>query len=779
MANHIDLLSKAVAIATHYGNGQEQRISDNEFMTCCPIHSDNTPSFHVTVTDRILVKCMAGCDQRDVIEKIKKDGLWPAAPGPTNNGKPYTNVPPHKIPDWDSVHLGTTKPSAIYTYTDQDNNPWFWVLRLDTPKGKNIRPYSSVHDPKTGKDTFEFKLDLSNRPMYNLYSLVKRPEVPVLVLEGEKACDAAQERFPEYVCVSWSGGTGGVAKTDFSPLAKRKVTLVPDNDDAGIKAMVKVATLVKAENEDFAPMITFMDVQDDVPKGWDFADEFDADLYSPEYFLGKSVKFDYERFNKVDLSTDGSEYVDFYNKKYVAIAMPTGDVSYYNIQKVNPNSLDICPYLFIKNETALRAHERETVYDVTREKYMRKIDYWLEDPNRQVLDGFTYDIENTSKIIGNKLNTFMGFYAKPGKGDKYKPLIDHIYHVLPKDQADYLIDWFAQMVQSPQSKPGTMIILTGEPGTGKTIIGEVIVEMFGYQSAVAVETSAFTNSSFNQMFASKVFVLINEFEVAKKRDHKFMAQLKAYVTDSHFTVNPKGSKQYSVKSHHRYFATTNSNSPIGIDSSDRRYVMLEVENDKAEQYAYFAPIYDMKNDKEALDDLFGYFMRREITSNINRPIETKVREDNILFEDPVEDIIYTIAQTGSIHHYISNQLMLDEIEAWMAGDANLYIPRRVFAAYILDYLKIDKTAPALANILKKYLPYSMASNINNTRRMHIRDSRGNIEDVNERVWQIPPINELRQTIEQIKKRKYPWQDLGVKPSNEKVIEFKKKEKDPF
>ena len=43
------------------------------------------------------------------------------------------------------------------------------------------------------------------RPIYGLADLAARPDAPVLVVEGEKAADAAAELLPDYVAVTIHG----------------------------------------------------------------------------------------------------------------------------------------------------------------------------------------------------------------------------------------------------------------------------------------------------------------------------------------------------------------------------------------------------------------------------------------------------------------------------------------------------------------------------------------------------------------------------------------------
>jgi putative DNA primase/helicase len=47
----------------------------------CPAHDDGTPSFSIRQADdgKVLVRCHAGCKQRDVIKALRARGLWEAA----------------------------------------------------------------------------------------------------------------------------------------------------------------------------------------------------------------------------------------------------------------------------------------------------------------------------------------------------------------------------------------------------------------------------------------------------------------------------------------------------------------------------------------------------------------------------------------------------------------------------------------------------------------------------------------------------------------------------
>ena len=100
-------------------------------------------------------------------------------------------------------------------------------------------------------------------PIYGLDRLAKRPDAPVLIVEGEKTADAAAKLFPAHVCIAWLGGCKAVRKVEWLPVLNRTVTLWPDADAPGRKAMAYLHQLI--------PGAVLVDTAD-LPDGWDVAD---------------------------------------------------------------------------------------------------------------------------------------------------------------------------------------------------------------------------------------------------------------------------------------------------------------------------------------------------------------------------------------------------------------------------------------------------------------------------------------------------------------------------
>ena len=166
-------------------------------------------------------------------------------------------------------------PDHTYTYRNPTGKYAFDILRWDSALGKEIRPsYKNSRGQTEWKFPPEYK---SSRPLYRGERLASYPGKNVMVVEGEKACEAAELLFPEYIVVTWSGGANAVKKSAWSVLANRRVLLWPDNDEPGIHAMATIESLIS----DIAIQVLTLDVSDR-PNKWDAADLFENCSLSKE-----------------------------------------------------------------------------------------------------------------------------------------------------------------------------------------------------------------------------------------------------------------------------------------------------------------------------------------------------------------------------------------------------------------------------------------------------------------------------------------------------------------
>ena len=137
-------------------------------------------------------------------------------------------------------------PDALWRYETAEGALAFLVLRWNLAGGdKTIRPLAWAEG-----EGWRFAAWAKTRPLYHLPNIVNQADVSIVICEGEKSADAAARIFTKSIVTASSGGAGAAAKSDWSPLARRRALIWPDNDAAGLKFASEVATILATFDAD-------------------------------------------------------------------------------------------------------------------------------------------------------------------------------------------------------------------------------------------------------------------------------------------------------------------------------------------------------------------------------------------------------------------------------------------------------------------------------------------------------------------------------------------------
>lgn len=155
-----------------------------------------------------------------------------------DQGLTRVTLPEEQLPE---LHPATQRDAKYVThwdYRDGNNNIVGYVYRYDeSDKKKKIIPYTPWKDSESNI-LWLMKGFGENRPLYNLPQILAADaDTRIVIGEGEKTADAISEMLPRAVATTWSGGANAIAKTDFTSLAGKNVTVSADCDPAGEEAL--------------------------------------------------------------------------------------------------------------------------------------------------------------------------------------------------------------------------------------------------------------------------------------------------------------------------------------------------------------------------------------------------------------------------------------------------------------------------------------------------------------------------------------------------------------
>lgn len=148
----------------------------------------------------------------------------------------------------------------------------------------------------------------------------------------------------------------------------------------------------------------------------------------------------------------------------------------------------------------------------------------------------------------------------------------------------WLVGWMAHIVQRPQEKPGTAVVLKGAPGAGKTTVGEHLGALMPRHCAT-VFTPRGLVGQFNSHLATALLVQVEEGFWAGDRAAE--NALKHLITGPTINLEKKGHDVIELPSFHRYLITSNERWTVPARHDERRYAIFHVSDAKAKNGAYF------------------------------------------------------------------------------------------------------------------------------------------------------------------------------------------------
>lgn len=238
-----------------------------KYMACCPVHNDTNPSLSVTVkdvkgTEKILLKCFAGCRTEDILEEL---GLTPQD----------LIVNPTAQQDFAGVGRTALQPAkeergvvaARYSYTDEKGALLAQKTRWEkTVDGKRVKTFTWGHQEgnrwKPGRNGMAVP--------YRLPELVKAETV--FLCEGEKDADNLSIRGLAATCTPDGAGNGSKWRDTYTPyFAGKTVYILQDNDQIGKEfAQLEAEKLFPAAKE--VKVLDLRELWPELPEKGDISD---------------------------------------------------------------------------------------------------------------------------------------------------------------------------------------------------------------------------------------------------------------------------------------------------------------------------------------------------------------------------------------------------------------------------------------------------------------------------------------------------------------------------
>lgn len=266
-------------------------------------------------------------------------------------------------------------------------------------------------------------------------------------------------------------------------------------------------------------------------------------------------------------------------------------------------------------------------------------------------------------------NLWRGFAFEAVPGGSCELYLDHVRQVICRGNEahyEYLIKWMASAVQNPGEPGHIAVVLRGKGGTGKGVFAKHFGGLFGRHYVQIANGKNFVG--FNSMVEQASVVFLDEAVVPNNEHHK--AVLKSMVTEDYVTIEPKGINSFNVPNVLHVIMASNDDHTIQAANGERRYLALEVGEDKIKDFGYFAQI--AKQMKEGgysallhqlqTMDLSGFEVRDvPMTEELMSQIENSM--------DPLPLWALGVLESGQMPHHVNDKNGKPvPNRAWLTGE---------------------------------------------------------------------------------------------------------------
>jgi Family of unknown function (DUF5906) len=259
------------------------------------------------------------------------------------------------------------------------------------------------------------------------------------------------------------------------------------------------------------------------------------------------------------------------NQRYALLILGNKVVIYrapeedeYDDRLINYLSVDAC--------RTLMANQHVWVSDGRKIVAKPAFDFWVAHPLRRSYDRILF--KPGVVVPPSQLNIWQGFACAPDpKGDccLFYELLLSGFCAGNKEYFAWLMSWLAQIFQQPMNKAGSSVIIRGEEGCGKSLLGRIMKALLG-KHYLSVTQQRHLTGNFNSHMQGKLFIHADEaFWAGDKQARGALLDL---VTGDTINIEFKGAELYPIGSYIRLLVTGNPDWQVPAGWNARRWFVL-------------------------------------------------------------------------------------------------------------------------------------------------------------------------------------------------------------
>lgn len=262
-------------------------------------------------------------------------------------------------------------------------------------------------------------------------------------------------------------------------------------------------------------------------------------------------------------------------------------------------------------------------------------DIWLDWEGRREYQGVCFAPEREPRH--NYYNLWRGFTCKPITPEAATPeqsrglemFLEHAKeNVCHNDEKlfNWLVGYFAHMIQKPYERPLTTLVFKGRKGTGKNALVDRVGRLLGHGHYLVAQDGRYLTSNFNGHLDSCLMLVLDE--AFWSGDKAAEAKIKGLTTSPEIMIERKGKEPYQVDNLVRLVVIGNEEWLVPATADERRFAVFQMGEARMQDQRFFESMRVLLDDKGGSGLLLHYLKNFDLKRiNVNHAPSTEALLD--------------------------------------------------------------------------------------------------------------------------------------------------------
>lgn len=434
-------------------------------------------------------------------------------------------------------------------------------------------------------------------------------------------------------------------------------------------------------------------------------------------------------FEPSEKPEENESYLQIMNRKYGLIFMDDGHV----ILEESIDEKGLPKRKYLNEQTFKRLFSPNTVQAAQKGRSLTWAEVWLDWSGRRQYNGLCFAPERETR--NGYYNTWRGFKAEPmpyadGTRDQkagFDAFIEHVRkNVCGGIEAhfNWIIGYFAQLIQKPCERPLTTVVFKGKKGVGKNAAIDRIGNLLGSDHYLVAHDSRYLVSNFNGHLESCLVLVLDE--AFWSGDKKADGKLKGLTTSPTLLIERKGHEPYQADNLVRLIVLGNDDWLVPATNDERRYAVFAVGDGRMKDNKFFREMRVNLDEKGGNKILLHYLKNFDLkTVNLDVVPNTEALLDQKTASlEPLEQFWFESLREGRVISSDFSEGWIEEIEKVRFRDAfSRYSKERNIGSRIMSGQAIGRRLSQFVSVVKNQKRRSEKTILNVYRFPELHDAR--------------------------------------------------------